>query len=163
MRWKLGVLALLALSTGGYVAAAHLSGGALPLPGVDVGGDRGELRRRTLAFFEDLQFKDFEGAAAQHAPQTRADVDIPFLLERLFVTKPEALEILSTEIVYAELDSDATRARVKVRVNVRDLVSQRAREQEVILYWARTDVGAPWWMDLESSLRPPEAEAGKKH
>lgn len=156
-----GVVAILVLG-GGYLAAAHLSGGAFYSFGLKVGGARGELRRTSRSFIEDLQFKDFKRAASYHAPEKRDSVDIPHLIQRLFVQKPEALDIQSYSIVFAEIDSTDNRGRVKTRVKVKDLLRGQIREQELILYYERTGLGAPWYMKLEDSLRNLEAEKGKK-
>ena len=72
-----------------------------------------------LDFLEDIQFKDFASAAGYHAPDLIESVDIPFLLQRLFAVKPEALDIMDYEIVFAEIDSSELRARVKSRVKVK--------------------------------------------
>ena len=77
---------------------------SLPL-GLALGGDRGDLRRIALSFLEDLEFKDFESAALYHAPGVRDSVDIPFLIQRLFTVRPEALEVMDYDVVFAELDS----------------------------------------------------------
>jgi hypothetical protein len=156
-----GLVTLLVLA-GGYLAAAHLSGGAFYSFGLPLGGDRGALRRLSRSFLEDLQFKDFKRAASYHAPEKRDTVDIPYLIQRLFVQKPEALDIQSYQIVFAEIDSTDNRGRVKTRVKVKDLLRGQIREQELILYWERAGRGAPWYMKLEDSLRNLDAEKGKK-
>lgn len=147
---------------GGYVLAAHLSGGAFPTPGLELGGDRGLLRRIALKFWEDIQFKDFVRAATYHAPDVQAQVDIPFILQRLFQLKPEALDIMEYEVVFAEVDKSGNRARVKTRVKVKDLLQQNIREQEIMFYFERADAASPWFMKLEDSLRNIEGAAGKK-
>lgn len=161
-RWLIG-FALLAVLGGGYLGAAHLSGGAFPSLGLPLGGARGLLRRTSLAFLEDLQFKDFLRAAQYHAPDKREAVDIPFILQRVFLQKPEALDIMSYEVVFADLDSSGDRGRVKTRVKVKDLFRSEIREQELILYFERENAGAPWYMKLEDSLRRLEGAEGKKH
>lgn len=161
-RW-LVLFGVLFVAGAGYVAAAHFSGGAFPTPGLDVGGDRGELRRKATSFLEDIQFKDFKTAASYHAPDKRDQVDIPFLLQRLFQVKPEALDIMSYEVVFADLDTTGNRGRVKTRVKVKELVREKIRDQEIIFYFDREHAGAPWYMKLEDSLRQLEAEKGKKH
>jgi hypothetical protein len=156
-----GLVTLLVLA-GGWLAAAHLSGGAFYSFGVPVGGDRGELRRLSRSFLEDVQFKDFKRAASYHAPEKRDTVDIPFLIQRLFQLKPEVLDIQGYQIVFSEIDSTDNRGRVKSRVKYKELVRGQLKEQELILYWERAGRGAPWYMKLEDSLRNLEAEKGKK-
>jgi hypothetical protein len=157
----IGLVTLLVLG-GGYLSAAHLSGGAFYAFGLPVGGARGELRRLSRSFLEDLQFKDFKRAASYHAPEKRAAVDIPHIIQRLFVLKPEALDIMSYKIVFSEVDSTDNRGRVKTRVKFKDLVRGDLRQQEIILYYERAGLGAPWYMKLEDSLRQLEADKGKK-
>ena len=159
LKWLIALILLV----GAYLAAAHLSGGALPAPGLDLGGERGELRAKVLNFWEDIQYKDFDRAAAYHSPEKQATVDIPFLIERLFMQKPESLDFMDYEIVFARLDSSGLRARVKSRVKVKNLIKGDIRDQELILYFHRDNESAPWFMELESSLRSTEAEEGKKH
>ncbi len=160
---KLLVLVLVvAVAGGGWLFAAHLSGGALFTFGLPIGGDRGFIREASMSFFEDIQFKDFKTAAKYHSPQKQDTVDIPALLQRLFAVKPEALDIMSYEIVFAEIDSTGNRARVKCRVKVKELAQMNIREQEVILYYKRAGPGAPWYMELEDSLRSVESDPNKK-
>lgn len=147
----------------GYLGLAHLSGGAWPTPGLPLGGAEGALRRTTTRFWEDIQFKDFEKAASYHAPDKQATVDIPYLLERIFLQKPELLDIMSYEIVMAELDSSGLRARVKTRVKVKDLARERVDDRELMLFYKRETPEAPWYMDLETSLRTLDVEKEKKH
>lgn len=161
-RW-LVLFTVLFVAAVGYVGAAHLSGGAFPTPGLEVGGDRGHLRRTALSFLEDIQFKDFQTAASYHAPDKRDEVDIPFLLQRLFQVKPEALDIMSYEIVFADIDTTGNRGRVKTRVKVKELLREQIRDQEIIFYFERENAAAPWHMKLEDSLRQLKGEQGKKH
>ncbi len=159
MRWLL----VLTLAVCGYLGAAHFSGGALHTLGLPLGGERGYLREVALRFVEDIKFKDFQSAAQYHAPEVRDEVDIPFLIQRLFLTKPESLEILESEIVFSELDSTGVRARVKCRVKAKHLGNGSIRDQEFMLFFYRKSQTDPWYMELESSLRSREAQKGKKH
>jgi len=156
-------LVVLAALLGGYVGAAHFSGGAYPTPGLAVGGDEGWLRRSSLSFWEDVQFKDFERAATYHAPEVQDEVDIPHLIQRMFLLKPEQLDFMSFEVVLVEVDSTGLRGRVKTRVKVKELTTGKMKEPEVMLYFHRATPDAPWFMELEDSLRKDEAEEDKKH
>lgn len=160
IRWVALVVVLL---TGGYLGAAHFSGGAFPTLGLPLGGERTWLRRTVHSFLEDVQFKDFDKAASYHAPDKRDEVDIPFLLERLFLQKPESLDIMDYEIVFAKIDSTGKRARVKARIKVKNLAKGDIRDQEFILFFHRGSREDPWYMELESSLRQIAGEKGKQH
>jgi hypothetical protein len=161
-KWLILLGVLLAASLG-YLGLAHLSGGAYPTPGIPVGGDLGQLRRTSMTFWEDIQFKDFDRAASYHSPEKQESVDIPFLIQRLFAVKPEALDIMSYEIVLADIDSTGNRGRVKTRVKVKILVDEKIREKEVMLYFHREDAASPWYMELEDSLREIKADQEKIH
>ena len=163
MKKWLTITAVVLLVAGGYVAGAHMSGGAWPTLGLPIGGAEAELRRAAMSFWEDIQFKDFDAAAGYHDPATQSEVDIPYLLERLFAVKPEMLDVMSYEVVFAEVDSSGLRARVKTRLKVKELVRNKIKEQEVILYFHRRSPGADWYMVLESSLRAIEGDDAKKH
>ncbi len=160
---KKAVIALLVLSLlgGGYLAAAHFSGGAFATLGLALGGDRGALRRLALSFLEDIQFKDFVSAASYHSPELRETVDIPFIIQRLFTVRPEALDIMDYEVVFSEIDESGLRARVKLRVTVKLLLNALINEREVILYFERDSVDDPWYMKLEDSLRQLSPDSAK--
>lgn len=163
MKKALTALLVLSLLFGGYLGVAHGSGGACSMLGLALGGDRGALRRIALAFLEDVQFKDFVSAANYHAPDLIDSVDIPFLLQRLFAVKPEALDIMDYDIVFAELDSSNLHARVKVRIKVKLLLDETIREREFILYFDRDSAGDPWYMKLEDSLRQLAPDSTKQN
>ena len=162
---KKAVTALLVLSLlgGGYLGVAHLSGGAFATLGLALGGDRGALRRLALSFLEDIQFKDFVSAASYHAPALRESVDIPFIIQRLFTVRPEALDIMDYDVVFAEVDSGGLRARVKLRVKVKLLLNEQINEREVLLYFERDSVDDPWYMKLEDSLRQLTPDSTKQN
>lgn len=109
------------------------------------------LRKRSVDFLEDLQFKDFDKAASYHSNEDRDKVDIARLIERLFAVKPEFLDIMRYEIKDVEIDRSGDRAKVKTKTVVKVLNTSEIKEPEVILYW-RKDPKEGWVMKLESSL-----------
>ncbi len=163
MKKAVTVLLVLAVLAGAYLGVAHVSGGAFWTLGLALGGDRGALRRIALSFLEDIQFKDFVSAASYHAPDIRDSVDIPFLIQRLFTVRPEALDIMDYDVVFAEIDSGGLRARVKLRVKVKLLMNALIEEQELILYFERDSVDDPWYMKLEDSLRQLSPDSTKQN
>ena len=163
MKKLVPLIAIVVCLSGGYLAAAHFSGGAFPMLGLPLGGDRGLLRRVALDFMEDVQFKDFQRAASYHAPELIETVDIPFLIQRLFAVKPEALDIMDYEVVFADIDSSDLRARVKLRVRAKLLANERIEERELLLYFYRDTVTSPWYMKLEDSLRQLAPDSTRAH
>ena len=156
----LGVLLAAALA---YLGAAHVSGGQYPTLGIPgLGGHEAQLRRMSIDFWEDIQFKDFDKAATYHEEHLQEEVDIPFLLDRLYGVPPESIDVQSYEIVFIDVDSTGLRARVKCRVKALELGREKVRDQEVILYYYRHSEDDPWFMKLEDSLRKPEHDKGKK-
>lgn len=162
-RLWLFVALLLLLGAGGYLLLAHLSGGRYETFGLPLGGDAALLRGKTLSFWEDLKFKDFDRAATYHAPELQTQVDIPLLVQRVFLIKPELLDIKDFEVVLVDFDSTGLRARVKSRVTVEVLDAGKIREVETMLYYRREGPQAPWYMLFEDSLRGRDPAAGKKH
>jgi len=146
-----------------YLGAVHVSGGAFYGFGLPLGGERAELRHTSSSFMEDVQFKDFEKAASYHQPDVVDQVDIPYLLQRLFLQKPESLDIMDYEIVFCKLDSTELRGRSKMRVKIKNLIDKKIRTQDFILFFHRSNKQSPWYMELESSLREVEAHQDKKH
>ncbi|MCP4503247.1 MAG: hypothetical protein GY822_25195 [Deltaproteobacteria bacterium] len=161
MKKGLILFVVFALLGGGYLAVAHLSGGAFSTLGLALGGERGVVRRMAMKFMEDIQFKDFERAASYHAPNLRESVDIPFLIWRLFRVKPEALDFMNYEVVLADMDKSELRARVKLRNRVKILIDGRIEEKEMMLYFERADKKSPWYMKLEDSLRQVKGDDDK--
>ena len=101
-------------------------------------------------------------AASYHAPDIRDGVDIPFLIQRLFTVRPEALDIMDYEVVFAEVDSGGLRARVKLRVKVKFLLNALINERELVLFFERESVDDPWYMKLEDSLRELSPDSAKQ-
>ncbi|MFC4995007.1 hypothetical protein [Rubritalea tangerina] len=156
------LLALLGL-TASYFAAVHLSGGAFPAPAfLKLGGDKEKLRSISMKFMEDIEFKDYQNAASYHHPELQSTVDIPFLIHRLFKVKPEAMDIMEYEPVFAKLDSSKLRGRVKMRVKVKLLAQENIITRELMLFYSRDTPTSPWYMILEDSLRNPESDKMKK-
>ncbi len=108
------------------------------------------LQKFSIAFFEDLKFKDFDNAAKYHSLKDQKKVNIPKLIESLFKVKPEFLDIMEYNILETSLDSSKTRARVKMKTKVNLLNSGKIRNPEVILYYHKKN--GKWYMELESSL-----------
>ena len=102
-------------------------------------------------------------AASDHALDQRDSVDIPFLIQRRFTVRTEALDIMDYDVVFAEIDSGGLRARVKLRVKVKLLLKALIEEQEVILYFQRDSVDDPWYMKLEDSLRQLSPDSTKRN
>jgi len=160
-KWLIGIGVIIAVM-GGYIAMAHFSGGSFPTLGLPIGGDRAYLRSTTMKFIEDIKFKDFEKAASYHHPDKQDNLDIPFYLERLFLIKPEALDVMGYEIVFVEMDSTNLRGRVKARIKCKNLVRENIHEKEVIFFYHRASINDPWYMVLESSIRRIEKKKDKK-
>lgn len=146
-----------------YLAAVHFSGGAFPAPAfLQLGGDKEKLRNISMQFMEDIEFKSYQDAASYHHQDKQDSVDIPFLIQRLFQVKPEAMDIMEYEPVFAKIDSSSLRGRVKMRVKVKLLAQESVITRELMLFYTRETKDAPWHMILEDSLRKVAAAKGKK-
>lgn len=127
------------------------------------GGDTATLRKLGKSFLEDIQFKDFKKAASYHEEAKRKTVDIPFLIERIFLVKPEQLDIMEYEILFAKVDSTKMRGRVKAKVKVNNLLRKEIQNRELVLYYYRKEEKGPFYLRLESSLRNLEGDPERKH
>ncbi len=143
------LIVIISLLGGGY----YLSGGAIGFGDAIITSDLSNLRKRANLFLEDIQFKDFDSAAAHHENHLSETIDIPYLITRLFLVKPELLEILDYEIAYAKIDSSKLRGRVKYQINYKELVRNKFGKRELILYFYRPDTSSKWYLKLEDSLR----------
>lgn len=120
--------------------------------GIAFSGDKQTVESETWSFLEDIRYKDFKKAASYHTRAEQKTVDIPNLIERIFLIKPEFLDILRYQITGVDVDSTGDRARVHCKVVVKVLNTSEIKEPEVIFYWFR-DPKEGWRMRLESSLR----------
>lgn len=127
------VIALGALALGGFVFIAQ-----------PFSPDRRTVVDLSERFVEDLQFKDFRSSSLYHHRLEQGRVDIGRALERLFLVKPELLDIQSYRIVRAEVDSTGDRARVLVNTRFRRLNQKdEPEEADLMLYWIRRHPDCP--------------------
>ena len=112
--------------------------------------DKQTLEQRSKAFWEDVQYKDFKSAAKYHEKSKQKKHDIPYLLERLFLVKPEQLDIRSIEVEEVSIDSTRKRGRSRTKLTLKILNANKLKTPKVILYWYKKN--QKWYMRLESSL-----------
>lgn len=106
--------------------------------------DRNQVTELSNKWMEDLQFKDFRSSSLYHHKLDRDRVDIGRAIERLFLVKPEMLDILDYRIVRAEVDSSGRRARVKVNVRYKKLNKDKdPKEGRMMLYWMKRHPDCP--------------------
>jgi hypothetical protein len=127
------------------------SGAGLTLGSFGHAEDKAYVEKSTLDFLEDIKYKDFKKAAIYHTIAERKTVDIPSLLERIFLIKPEFCDFLRYQITGVDVDSTGTRARVHTKCVIKVLNSNEIKEPETIFYWFK-DPKEGWCMHLESSL-----------
>lgn len=106
--------------------------------------DTGLVKKAALAFMEDLQFKDFRSSSLYHHELERDRVDIGRTLEKLFLVKPELLDIIDYRIVKMDVDSSGDRARVKIRSRYKRLNhDEEPKDGELLLYWIKRHPQCP--------------------
>ncbi|MBA2664954.1 MAG: hypothetical protein H0U74_21880 [Bradymonadaceae bacterium] len=127
------LVALVVLAIGGYIFLAQ-----------PFNSDRRMVEELSKRFVEDLQFKDFRSSSLYHHRLEQSRVDIGRALERLFMVKPEMLDIIDYRVVRAEIDSTDNRARVLVNARFRRLnMKDEAEEADLMLYWVRRHPHCP--------------------
>lgn len=106
--------------------------------------EQNKINELSRKWMEDLQFKDFRSSSLYHHKLDRDRVDIGRAIERLFLVKPEMLDILDYNIVKAEVDSSGERARVKVNVRYKKLnKDKKPKEGRLMLYWMKRHPDCP--------------------
>ena len=136
---KIAAVLLLVLVAGGAALVAQQRGLLSANP------DRAVLQQLSQRFMEDLQYKDFDKAALYHTYEDQQKADIGQLIQRMFLVKPEQLNIRNVRIVGVDFDSSGDRARAFVTctnevLNTGDKAKDeknRAKQVEAILYWHR--------------------------
>jgi hypothetical protein len=151
MRKLLVLVFLLALAGGSFALFMHGNRANAPL-GVMLNAQTRQVTELGRQFMEAVQYKDFKAAAELSPPGDREKADIPKLIERLFLVKPEQLQIDKVQLLVADVDSTGKRARTKFGTDVKLLNSQELRHPEIMLYWKKAPDGR-WYMDLASSLQ----------
>lgn len=114
-------------------------------------GSIGVVEKLSKSFMEDLQFKDFRSTQLYSHGIDKDRLDIGKAIERLFLTKPEFLDILDYRVSRAELDDSGTRAKVIVRTRFKILnKDKKPREGYWILYWSKRHPDCPLGSDCNA-------------
>lgn len=152
MRKFLIVLALLIVAAAAYLGYAHISGGAVPTFGLPIGGEKMKIRRATLAFFEHVKFKN-TSAFTNLVSKDVSPEELDRYLTKTLGIDPDQVDLVSTSIDQIELDSNQTRARVKVHLSGQDLSNKRPLDisKIIFLYQSRDDI---WLIDTRSIAVP---------
>ncbi len=128
MRTFLIILVLVILAALGYLGYAHFSGGAVPTFGLPIGGERGEIRARTLTFFEDVKFKNTNAFKDFVANNVSPEQVLSYLEQSLGLNQERDLNHVLIKQV--ELDSAAQRGRVRVSLSGQDLKTKKPFNEE---------------------------------
>lgn len=133
---KSTVISIMAIATVGLGAWVFLAN--------PFSADSGLVRNASLAFMEDLQFKDFRSSSLYHHELERDRVDIGRTLEKLFLVKPELLDIIDYRIAKLDIDKSGDRARVLVRSRYKRLnYDEKPQDGEILLYWIKRHPQCP--------------------
>lgn len=93
-------------------------------------------------FLSDVQFKDFRQAALYHHKLERGRVDIGRTIEKLFLLKPEMIDIREFRIVKSAIDGN--RARVHMNAKFQRLnMKKEPEEGEIVLYFLKRNPDCP--------------------
>lgn len=102
------------------------------------------VNKLSRKWMEDLQFKDFRSSSLYHHKLDRHRVDIGRALERLFLVKPELLDIKDYRVVDTHIDSTGRRARVRVKAKYQRLnKDKKPQEADLMLYWMKRHPDCP--------------------
>jgi len=136
-------------------------------------GEVGLLRDMSQSFMEDLQFKDFRSSKLYSHELDQHRLDIGATLERLFLIKPEFLDILDFKLVRTDIDASGDRAKVLVRVRFKKLnLKKEVEEAEIVLYWIKRHPDCPLGGSCPAgqciaengeTMRKPDDDHKKRH
>ncbi len=93
------IVAVLLLIVCTFSTLYYLAGGEYKVANVFLTSGKAKLKNRANQFWEDIQFKGFQAAAAHHEQHLSDTIDISYLIQRLFLIKPEILEIIDYQIL----------------------------------------------------------------
>lgn len=142
------VLALLIFAAGAYLGYAHFSGGEVPTFGLPLGGEKKNIRDTTQAFYETIKFKNRD-AIKHFVDATATQEDISDYLTKTFGEGAlNEIDLNSVSIEQIELDSQETRARVKILLSGLYLDDKKAFTINKLLYFYRAN--SLWLLDLKS-------------
>lgn len=126
------------------VVVALLSAGAWLALSKPWSSDLGMVEDFSKRFMEDLKFRDFRSSSLYSHPLDQDRLDIGRALEKLFLVKPEMLDLMDYRIRRAELDSSGERASVIVSSRFKVLNRDKEpQEKELKLYWIRRHPDCP--------------------
>ena len=149
MRKFIVFLILLMIAALAYLAYAHFSGGAIPTFGLPLGGEKAKIRERTKIFFENLKFKNIN-ALRDFVSQDSSPEQFSHYLKENLGLDLEKIDLEKVEVENIELDSLQQRARVKIKLEGRELVTKKpfAYERIVFLFRGQDD---KWLFDVNST------------
>ncbi len=143
--WTTTIIVVLGL---GYLGYAHFTGGSVPLLGLPLGGERAQVRARTTTFFEHVKFKNASAFKTFISDEASSE-EISAYLHKTLGINPNNIDLTSVKINSVELDSSASRARVKITLMGQDLAEKKALSISRIIFLYRNGDG-PWLIDIKN-------------
>lgn len=148
MRTFLVILVTLLLLGLGYIGFAHFSGASVPTFGLPIGGERAQVRARTLSFFEHVKFKN--ASALQDFVESEVDRHEmgEYLLKSLGIN-PQNIDLVGVAIESVELNTTETRARARVSFSGQNLDEKKPFSFSKIIFLYKNTENI-WLIDTKS-------------
>ncbi len=156
MRTYISIFAVLLIACIGYLTYAHFSGGSVPTFGLPLGGERAQIRLRTLSFFEHVKFKN-ASALEDFVSATSGPEELTHYLLTLLGIGPDQIDLHHVTIEHVELNTAETRARARVTFTGQDLSQQKPFSLSKIIFLFKNTEGV-WLVDIKS-VAPASASA----
>lgn len=148
MRKFFGLIFVLILAALAYVGFAHFSGGAVPTFGLPLGGNKAQIRARTLEFFDHVKFKNASALLNFVAKESTSE-EVERYVDRTIGLDSDNADLNLIKIETVELDSRASRARAKLRLAGQDLINKKPFDIEKIIFLYVTP-DDQWLIDIKT-------------
>lgn len=142
------LLLLLLVAAALYFGYAHFSGGAIPTWGLELGGERAQVRNVLTRFFENVRFKNLK-SLPDFVEASASPEEIEEFLSQTFQASPSYIDLQSIIVTSVELDSTKQRARARIQLIGHDLKSQKPFDITRIIFLYRVDP-EHWLIDIRN-------------
>lgn len=138
------ILIIAALS---YFAYANYSNKDLPTFGLPPIGDKGKIKALTKEFFESVKFKNYE-ALKHYVSKSLTQDEIYKFLDKTFETSHSEIDLQNFQIGNVEIDSQKTRARIKVSLFGIDQKNSAPLDKNKTIYLYYDNETSQWLIDI---------------
>lgn len=117
--------------------------------GVPIIKDRASARKVVLGFFEDIKFRSLSDDTFANFGEKNKNINDFFI--KVFGVNLDKLDVIDYEIETLEFDSGSNRAKVKIKILMKNLAEERKISVPVVAFLYRTKENN-WSINLQNSF-----------